>query len=184
MVLVAILMTVILPFSDMIDHYQLTDKFSPLVTLLLMLLLQIIYPKTQRWTPARGDTAVIMGTGAGFAFGSWLNYYFGIIRGPPLPPPYSIMWPGYKVFGLALLRAIIGILCIVATRAFFKSVTYAVLCFVMRADTRDLKSRQNLFIEIPSKLITYCAIGFVITYVAPFVFRLLYIERETMFTEV
>lgn len=177
-------MTVILPFSDMIDHYQLTDTYSPFVTLALMLLLQYIYPKTERWTPARGDTAVIMGTGAGFAFGSWLNYHLGIIRGPPLPPPYNIMWPDYRVFGLALLRAIIGILCIVATRAFFKSMTYAVLCFVMRVDASDFKSKQKLLIEIPSKLITYCAIGFVITYVAPFVFRLLCIERETMFTEV
>ncbi|KFM73456.1 Sphingosine-1-phosphate phosphatase 1, partial [Stegodyphus mimosarum] len=171
LVLVAILMTVILPFSDMVDHYQLTNTYSPLVTIGFMLLLQIIYPKTERWTPARGDTAVIMGTGTGFALGSWLNYRLGVIRGPALPPPYDIMWPDYRVFGLALLRAIIGISCIVATRAFFKSVSYAIFCFVMRVDSSDLKSRQKILVEIPSKFITYTAIGFVITYVAPFVFR-------------
>ncbi|XP_054713474.1 sphingosine-1-phosphate phosphatase 2-like [Uloborus diversus] len=184
LILVAVLMTIILPFSDMIDHFQLTDPYSPLITIAVMLLLQIIYPKTERWTPARGDTAVIMGTGTGFALGSWLNYRLGVIRGPAIPPPYNILWPGYRVFGLALLRAIIGISCIVATRAFFNSVTYAVLCFFMKEDRRDLKSKRKLLVEIPSKFITYCAIGFVITYVSPFVFRLLYIERETMFTEV
>ncbi|PRD26322.1 UNVERIFIED_CONTAM: Sgpp1 [Trichonephila clavipes] len=125
-----------------------------------------------------------MGTGTGFALGSWLNYRLGVICGPAIPPPYMIMWPGYKVFGLALLRAMIGISCIVATRAFFKSVTYALLCFVMRVDSRDLKSRQKILVEIPSNIITYTAIGFVITYIAPFVFRLLCIERETAFTEV
>lgn len=182
--LVAILMTITLPLSDFIDHYQLTNPYSPLVTVAFMLILQIAYPKTERWTPARGDTAVIMGTGTGFALGSWLNYRLGVIRGPAIPPPYMIMWPGYKVFGLALLRAMIGISCIVATRAFFKSVTYALFCFVMRVNSRDLKSRQKILVEIPSNIITYTAIGFVITYVAPFVFRLLCIERETAFTEV
>ncbi|XP_015927970.2 sphingosine-1-phosphate phosphatase 2 [Parasteatoda tepidariorum] len=182
--LVAVLMVIILPFSDYIDHFQLTNKFSPLITIAFMLFLQVTYPKTTRWTPARGDTAVIMGTGTGFALGSWLNYSLGVIRGPPIPPPYSILWPGYKVFGLALLRAMIGISCIIATRAFFNSITYGLLCYVMRVDPRDLKSRQKLLVEIPSKFLTYTAIGFVITYVSPFVFRLLNIERLTMFTEV
>ncbi|GIX91559.1 sphingosine-1-phosphate phosphatase 2 [Caerostris extrusa] len=182
--LVAVLMAMIFPFSDFIDHYQLTNPYAPLVTIAFMLLLQIIYPKTERWTPARGDTAVIMGTGTGFALGSWLNYRLGVIRGPPIPPPYMIMWPGYKVFGLALLRAIIGISCIVATRAFFKSVICALLCFVLRVDSKDLKSKQKIIVEIPLKFITYTAIGFVITYVSPFVFRLLCIERATAFTEV
>lgn len=184
LVLVAILMLLIFPISDAIDHFQLTYTYSPLVTISVMLLLQITYPKTECWTPARGDTAVIMGTGTGFALGSWLNYRLGVIRGPALPPPYDIMWPDYRVFGLALLRAIIGISCIVATRAFFKSVTYAILCFFMKVDSKDLKSKQKILVEVPSKFITYCAIGFVITYVSPFVFRLLHIERETMFTEV
>lgn len=180
----AILMSVILPFSDFIDHYQLTNPYSPLITVAFMLILQLIYPNSNRWTPARGDTAVIMGTGTGFALGCWLNYSLGFIRGPALPPPYMIMWPGYKVFGLALLRAIIGISCIVATRAVFKNLTCALLCFVMRVDSRDLKSKQKVLVEIPSKFITYVMIGFVITYVSPFVFRLLCIERETAFTEV
>lgn len=184
LVLVALLMLVIIPFSDELDNFLLTNPYSPLVTVAIMILLLSVYPNSRDWTPARGDTAVIMGTCAGFAIGSWLNYRLGVIRGPGLPPPYKILWPDYGVIGLALLRAIIGILCIVATRAFFKTITYAILCYLLRLDANDLRSRQKTIVEVPYKFITYTAIGFVITYIAPCVFRLLNIERVTMFTEV
>lgn len=184
LILVSVLMLVALPLADIVDHFQLTNPYSPLVTLSILILLAVFYPKSDRWTPARGDTAIMLGTGGGISIGSWMNYQFGIIRGTGLPPPFPIMWPDYSVVGLALLRASIGILCVVATRAFFKSITYAIVCYIVKLNPNDIKTKQRVAVEVPHKFITYVCIGIGVTYLCPFVFRLLCIERITMFTEV
>lgn len=184
LILVICLLAIAFPMANMIDHFQITNNYAPLYTLAVFTLLAYLYPKSDRWTPARGDTTVIMATGAGFSTGSWLNYQLGIIGRPGIPPPYQIIWPDYNVIGLAMLRASIGILCIVATRAFVKSFVTWLVCFMMKLNPRDAKTKQKPIVELPSKFITYFCIGIVITYLCPFVFRLLSIERITMHTEV
>ncbi|XP_013781285.1 sphingosine-1-phosphate phosphatase 1-like [Limulus polyphemus] len=180
--LVTLLMVVLLPIIDTMDSFFLTHRFSPLVAILFTMLLVVFYPSSDRWTPARSDTAIILGSGAGLIVGAWLNYKLGIICGPGLPPPYQILWPDYHVVGLALLRASIGISCIVATRAIFKSMLYAVICNILKVDAQNLKTKHT--VQVFFKYLTYSAIGFTITYLSPVVFRFLNIERITMFTEV
>lgn len=184
LVLVSLLMVIIIPLVDFIDHFQLTCIYSPLVILSASITMAIIYPKSDRRSPARGDTTVILGTGAGIYLGAWLNFQLGIIRGPGLPPPYQIIWPDYTLIGLALLRASIGILCVVASRAFFKSLSYAIVCYVLQLDPNALETKQKTVVEMSYKFITYTTIGIMITYISPIVFRFLNIERITMFTEV
>ncbi|UYV64454.1 SGPP1 [Cordylochernes scorpioides] len=179
-----ILMGVIVPLVDVLDYYQISWAYSPVFSNLVLTVLAFIYPKSPHWSPARGDTTVIIGTAAGVQLGSWLNFQLGIIRGPGLPPPYRILWPGYRVLGLAGLRASIGILCIMATRAFVKSIGFALLCSWHRLDPNDRQTRRRATVELPIKFLTYLAIGFVMCSTAPMVFRFLHIERVTMFTEV
>jgi len=142
------------------------------------------YPKSDRWSPARGDTCVMMGSGAGILLGSWLNYQLGIIKGPGLEPPFPIMWPGLSVFGLAILRAAIGILCLLAARGLGKLVVFTIVCYIRKLDPRDPKTRIRASVEVPYKLITYLGMGLTITFLSPLIFRFLNIERATMFTEV
>ncbi|XP_023227373.1 sphingosine-1-phosphate phosphatase 1-like [Centruroides sculpturatus] len=184
LVLVSLLMIIVVPLVDYIDHFQLTCVYSPLVILSASVAMAILYPKSDRRSPARGDTTIILGTGAGIYLGAWLNFQLGIIRGPGLPPPYQIIWPDYTLVGLALLRASIGILCVVASRAFFKSLSYAIVCYILRLDPNALETKQKTVVEMSYKFITYTTIGIMITYISPIVFRFLNIERITMFTEV
>lgn len=125
-----------------------------------------------------------MGAGAGILLGSWLNYQLGIIKGPGLPPPFPIIWPGFQVFGLALLRAAIGIIAIVSARALGKLVVFSIVCYVRNLDPTDPQTRVKASVEVPYKLITYLFMGFTITFLSPLIFRMLNIERVTMFTEV
>ncbi|XP_054154486.1 sphingosine-1-phosphate phosphatase 2-like [Oppia nitens] len=184
LLLTALLMIIIIPLVDAIDHFHLTSLYSPLITIPLIVFLSTVYPKSDRWSPARGDTCIIMGSGAGILLGSWLNYQLGIYKGPSLPPPFPILWPGYEVIGLSLLRLSIGILCIIAARAFGKVLVFSLLCYIRNLDPRDPKNKIRVSIEIPSKVITYMAMGLTITYLSPVVFRFLNIERVTMFTEI
>lgn len=177
-------MAILIPFIDIIDHFTLTSPIAPPTILVVSILMIIFYPDAGHWTPSRGDTILIIGVGAGVTLGSWLNYQWGIIRGPPMPPPYKIIWPTYEMMGLTALRTCIGILVVVATRAFFKSITYALVCYLLKLDPRDKKSRQVSLADTTSKFITYTAIAFNVTYLSPAVFRFMNIERLTMFTEV
>uniref|UniRef100_T1GYT9 Uncharacterized protein n=1 Tax=Megaselia scalaris TaxID=36166 RepID=T1GYT9_MEGSC len=61
----------------------------------------------------------------GLQIGAWLNYQLGYLVTPNSSPPYDIIWPNYQMFGLLLLRTILGLCCIVATRALSKSICYA-----------------------------------------------------------
>ncbi len=180
----AFLMIIIIPLVDAIDQFHLTSPYSPFITIPLIVLLATFYPKSDRWSPARGDTCVIMGSGSGILLGSWLNFQLGIIKGPPLPKPFPILWPGYGVIGLSLLRLSIGILCLVAARAIGKLFVFSVLCYIRNLDPRDPKTKIRVSVEVPCKVITYMAMGLTITYLSPVVFRFLNIERVTMFTEI
>jgi len=184
LVLASLLMLILVPLVDMIDHFHLTSPYSPFITIPVIVAMAKFYPKSDRWSPARGDTCVIMGAGAGILLGSWLNYQLGIIKGPGLPPPFPIMWPGYQVCGLALLRAAIGILCIVSARGLGKLAVFSIVCYMRNLDPSDPKTRVKTSVEVPLQLITYLGMGFTITFLSPMIFRLLSIERVTMFTEV
>lgn len=184
LILAAMLMFILVPLVDFIDQFHLKSPFSPFVTIPLIVSMAKFYPKLERWSPARGDTCIIMGAGSGILAGSWLNYQLGIITGPSLPPPFPIIWPGFNVFGLCLLRASIGILCVIAARTTGKLLVLSIVCYIHKLDPRDPNTRTRASVEVPYKLITYVAIGISITYVSPCIFRFLKIERETMFTEV
>ena len=75
----------------------------------------------------------------GLQLGGWIGYQMGSIRGPPIKPPYSIIWPSYEMLGLSLLRTIIGLITVVATRAIAKSVSYA----AMRGVVSTLRSKEK-----------------------------------------
>ncbi|KAG0727911.1 Sphingosine-1-phosphate phosphatase 1 [Chionoecetes opilio] len=191
LVLVSGLLAVMLPWVDTLDHLALTHPASPAITITLTIAMVVCYPATDRWTPARGDTTVIVGVGCGSLLGSWVNYQLGIIRGPSLPPPYTVLWPTLNMVGLSMLRTSLGLVVIVAVRAIFKSLSFATICALLQVRAEDymnrsgsLTSQRRLVVELFYKFITYIAIGFTIVYTGPFTFRLLGIERPTFYTEV
>lgn len=191
LVLVSGLLWAMLPWVDTLDHLALTHPASPLITIILTIAMVVCYPATDRWTPARGDTTVIVGVGCGSLLGSWVNYQLGIIREPSLPPPYTVLWPTLNMVGLSLLRTSLGMVVIVAVRAIFKSLSFATICALLQVRTEDyvnksgsLTSRRRLVVELFYKFITYIAIGFTVVYTGPMTFRLVGIERPTFYTEV
>lgn len=83
----------------------------------------------------------------------------------------------------------IGLCCIVATRAFFKWASYMTACALLRLDRsemkhRDVSNRRQTFVELSYKFITYFAVGIDTVYLLPNAFRLLGIERPTFYTEI
>uniref|UniRef100_A0A0P4WHW6 Phosphatidic acid phosphatase type 2/haloperoxidase domain-containing protein n=1 Tax=Scylla olivacea TaxID=85551 RepID=A0A0P4WHW6_SCYOL len=191
LVLVSGLLVIMLPWVDTLDHLALTHPASPLITIILTIAMVVCYPATDRWTPARGDTTVIVGVGCGSLLGSWVNYQLGVIREPSLPPPYTVLWPSLNMVGLSLLRTTLGMVVIVAVKAIFKSLSFATICALLQIRAEDyvnktggLTLRHRLVVELFYKFITYIAIGFTVVYTGPMTFRLVGIERPTFYTEV
>ncbi|PNF35891.1 Sphingosine-1-phosphate phosphatase 1 [Cryptotermes secundus] len=185
------LMVPVVPLVDALDHYLLTSHWSPAILLITAICLVVFYPSSDRWTPTRGDTTMVLSVCVGVHVGAWTNYQLGVLSESPDSPPYAIIWPSYEMLGLSALRTVIGFCCIVATRALCKSASYATVCTLLRLNSRELqqsqnsiKNRQKITVELSYTFITYALLGFNTVYLLPSVFRLMSIERPTFYTEI
>ncbi|XP_067009815.2 sphingosine-1-phosphate phosphatase 2 isoform X2 [Anabrus simplex] len=191
LILALLLMVPLVPIVDALDYYLLTGRWSPFILLLISILLVVFYPSSDRWTPTRGDTTIVLSVSVGVHIGAWINYQLGNMRVSPLTPPYAIIWPSYSMLGLGALRTVIGFCGIIATRAMCKSASYATICALLRLNSKELKqsedsieNRQKILVELSYKFITYILLGFNTVYLLPNVFRLIGIERPTFYTEI
>lgn len=190
-VLALILMVPVVPLVDALDHYLLTSHWSPAILLLVAICLVVFYPRSDRWTPTRGDTTMVVSVCVGVHIGAWTNYQLGVLSESPDSPPYAIIWPSYEMLGLSALRTAIGFCCIIATRALCKSASYATVCTLLHLNSQELQrsqnsieNRQKITVELSYKFITYALLGFNTVYLLPNVFRLIGIERPTFYTEI
>lgn len=140
---------------------------------------------------SRGDTALTVSVCAGLEIGAWLHYILGDFQPPANPPPYEIIWPSYAMLGMLLLRTVLGLCCVVATRAFGKSLSYAFVCFLLGRDKNELRQSENtlqnknkIIVELSYKFFTCGMIGFNTQYLLPNVFKLLRIGRPDFYTEI
>jgi len=190
LILATLLLFIVLPIVHYGDYFLLSSPLAPSVTVSLSVLAIWFYPGSDKWTPARGDTTVVLGSYLGTHLGNWLNFQVGIIQGVPVPPPYPILWPTFHQYGQTLLRVIIGGVIGVATRAVFKPLSYLTACYILETDTHTLKqqeyhvrNKKKLAADLFYKFLTYMAIGFNVCFVAPIVFRVLGCERPSFYTE-
>lgn len=128
---------------------------------------------------------------AGLQIGAWINYQLGDMVPPTTPPPYDIIWPTYPMLGLIVLRTILGLCCVLATRAIAKSISYAVVCAVLGKDKNELRNsantlenREKIIVELCYKYFTCGMIGFNTAYLLPNVFKLIGIGRPDFYTEI
>ena len=186
-----LLLGVLLPIAEVSDNYMLSDPYAPLAIITATALVVAFYPASDRWSPAREDSTAILGGWTGIRLGFWATYQAGFLRGPPVPPPYPILWPAFEQYGHMLLRLAIGGVIVIASRAVFKPITYLAVSALFGADGRALKRQRNCIenklkirVNIVSKLVTYAFIGINMITMAPVVFKVIGCERSTFFTEV
>lgn len=185
-ILLAILLMVpLVPLVDRTDMFLLTSRWSPLILLSGSILILVFCPKSEIWTPTRGDTATVISVCVGIHLGAWANYQLGQMSEPTSPPPYKVIWPSNEMMGLIFLRSALGFSCILATRAICKSAGYATLC-LLGLSTAPLDSPSSLrnTVDLIFKYITYILIGFNTVHLLPSTFKLLSIDRPTFYTEI
>uniref|UniRef100_A0A8C5JMI6 Sphingosine-1-phosphate phosphatase 2 n=1 Tax=Junco hyemalis TaxID=40217 RepID=A0A8C5JMI6_JUNHY len=168
----AVLLVLLYPAWDTIDHLLLTSPFCPLVSIVVPLVLCYNYPKLDYYSPTRGDTTTILGAAAGATVGFWLNNQYaapahtGTSAQPGLPLASSAV-----VFVLA--RFFTGILVVLLARWLTKSAVLAVLGCRYQFPMGDLQARRRLEVEVPYKFVTYSCVGFTATVLVPLLHQLL-----------
>lgn len=136
---------------------------------------------------------MIISVATGILIGSWLNYQTGAFQPPDLSStrPYGIIWPTIDMLGLMVLRTVIGLCCVIATRAFGKSIAYAFVCMLLGRDQNEVKAsestlenRDKVIVELSYKFFVYSIIGFNVSCLLPNVFKMLNIGRPEFYTEI
>lgn len=136
---------------------------------------------------------MIISVATGVLVASWLNYQLGALQPPGITStrPYEIIWPTQRMLGLMILRTILGLCCVIATRAVGKSIAYAFVCMLLGRDQNEVKAsestlenRDKIIVELSYKFFVYSMIGFNINFLLPNVFKLLNIGRPDFYTEI
>ncbi|XP_023582037.1 sphingosine-1-phosphate phosphatase 1 isoform X2 [Trichechus manatus latirostris] len=167
-----LILAVFYPFVDLIDNFNQTHKYAPLIIIGLHLALGIFSFTLDTWSTSRGDTAEILGSGAGIACGSHVIYNMGVVFDPSLDilpltrPPITV-----TLFGKAILRILIGMAFVLIVRVVMKKITIPLACKIFSIPCDDVrKARQHMEVELPYRYITYGMVGFSITCLVPYIF--------------
>ncbi|XP_044773877.1 sphingosine-1-phosphate phosphatase 1 isoform X2 [Neomonachus schauinslandi] len=167
-----LILAIFYPFVDLIDNFNQTHKYAPLIIIGLHLALGIFSFTLDTWSTSRGDTAEILGSGAGIACGSHVTYNLGLILDPSLDilplarPPITV-----TLCGKAILRILIGMVFVLIVRDIMKKITIPLACKIFNIPCDDVrKARQHMEVELPYRYITYGMVGFSITFLIPYIF--------------
>ena len=168
---------------DTIDIYLTQHWSSPIILISIIILLGLIYPKSNNQSPSRGDTCVMISGSGGVYIGSWLNYKLGIIRQVTLTLPFQINYPTSDELATIIIRTIIGLLVVVLFRFGGKHTIMAILKKSLHIDPNHMDNKHITLVEVPVKIFTYISVGFAIAFASPFVFHYLSIMRTSMIVE-
>lgn len=184
------LMIPLVPLIDITDHYFLTNGWILSILIILTIVTIIYYPSSDRWTPTRGDTTMVVSVTSGVHFGSWLNFTTGALSESLLSPPYEINWPTYQTLALIIFRTIFGFCCVIFLRGVCKSLSYSAMCAILRINSKDLiksenslKNKNKVIVDLFYKYVTYFMVGFNIAYLMPKIFSIIGIGRNTFYNE-
>ncbi|XP_043975383.1 sphingosine-1-phosphate phosphatase 2 isoform X3 [Gambusia affinis] len=157
----AVLILLTYPFWESFDSFQLTSPLSPIIALSLLLFLSYTYPELDHYSTTRGDTTIILGVCAGCSVGYWANVQLGdtFELREPLPVPLP------TVTGLSVARgagrSLLGVVALVGTRQIMKKLSLDALYSWYNVPKTDKNARRRKEIEVPSKFVTYTAVGLV-----------------------
>ncbi|XP_060030845.1 sphingosine-1-phosphate phosphatase 1 isoform X2 [Erinaceus europaeus] len=167
-----LILAVFYPVLELIDNFNQTHKYAPLIIIGLHLALGIFSFTLDTWSTSRGDTAEILGSGAGIACGSHIAYNLGLMVDPSLDmlplarPPVTV-----TLLGKAILRILIGMGFVLIVRFIMKKTTIPLACKIFSIPCDDIrKARQHMEVELPYRYITYGMVGLSITFFVPYIF--------------
>lgn len=166
------------PTLDSIDRFYMSGHWAPLVILVSHVGLGLVAFSLDSWSTSRGDTAQALATGAGVALGTYFNYQLGLLADVPLASlPLTVPHISGSLVVLSVLRFLVGVAVLLATRMLMKAVTVPFLCRVSGLPADNVRlARQHMRVELPYRYLVYTAVGFCCVSVVPLLFRVLNLD--------
>ncbi|XP_061560888.1 sphingosine-1-phosphate phosphatase 1-like [Phycodurus eques] len=159
---------------DKIDDFYMTHAYAPLVIVVSHVGLGLVAFSLDSWSTSRGDTAQALGTGAGAALATHVNFRLGLTADPPassLPLAAPSLVAGAAA--RSLLRFAVGVAVILLTRTAMKALAIPFLCRLAGLPADDVRrARQRVAVELPYRYIVYSVVGFTCVCVVPLFFKL------------
>ncbi|XP_072750715.1 sphingosine-1-phosphate phosphatase 2 [Anoplolepis gracilipes] len=188
--LTIVLMIPLVPLVDITNSYIITSFCLSVILTIVGIAVIVYYPLSNKWTPTRSDTTMVVSVTAGIHVGAWLSYYTGILSASLISPPYHIVWPTYSMFGHLILRTVLGFSTIIATKVLCKYLSYTIVCAILRINYKELmkcqdysENRNKVFVDLIYKYVACFMIGIITVYLLPQVFSMIGIERPAFYTE-
>ncbi|XP_020773017.1 sphingosine-1-phosphate phosphatase 1-like [Boleophthalmus pectinirostris] len=172
-----LILAVLQPFLERIDTFYMMGNYAPLVILVSHVGFGLVAFSLDSWSTSRGDTAQGLGTAAGVALATYLNYQLGLLEDYPLSSLPLILPPlSAALVVRSVLRFLVGVAVLLVTRMGMKAVTIPFLCQVYGLPLDDVRgARQLMRVELPYRYIVYSVVGFSCVTVVPLLFSLLYL---------
>lgn len=190
LILAIALMIPLVPLVEMTNFYIITNVWSLAILIAISIATIVYYPCSDKWTPTRSDTAMVVSVTAGIHAGSWLSYCTGALSTSLLSPPYNIVWPTAFTLGHLILRTVIGFAGVMATKVLCKFLSYITTCAILGVNWRELikcqdySGNQNkVFVDLVYRYISCFMIGMNTVYFLPHTFSMIGIERPRFCTE-
>lgn len=162
------------PLLDTIDTFYMTGHYAPFAIVISHVGLGLVAFSLDSWSTSRGDTAQALGTGAGAALATHVNYQMGLLLDPPLSSlPLNLPSVSFHAVVFSMLRFLVGVSVLLITRMAMKAVTIPSLCRVFGLPSDNVRqARQHMRVELPYRYVVYGVVGFTCVCVVPLVFRL------------
>ncbi|KAK7907838.1 hypothetical protein WMY93_016450 [Mugilogobius chulae] len=170
-----LILAVLQPLLERIDTFYMTGDFAPLVIVVSHVGFGLVAFSLDSWSTSRGDTAQGLGTAAGVALATYVNYQLGLLDDYPLSSlPLTLPALSAALVVRSVLRFLVGVVVLLVTRMGMKAVTIPFLCQVYGLPADDVRrARQLMRVELPYRYIVYTVVGFNCVSVVPVLFSLL-----------
>ncbi|XP_072298530.1 sphingosine-1-phosphate phosphatase 1 [Eucyclogobius newberryi] len=170
-----LILAVLQPLLETIDTFYMMGDYAPLVIAVTHVGFGLVAFSLDSWSTSRGDTAQALGTGAGAALATYVNYQLGLLEDYPLSSlPLALPPLSAALVVRSVLRFLVGVAVLLVTRMGMKAVTIPFLCRVHGLPLDDVRrARQLMRVELPYRYIVYSVVGFSCVSVVPLLFSLL-----------
>ncbi|KAK3723607.1 hypothetical protein QZH41_019320 [Actinostola sp. cb2023] len=167
LILAIVLLVIVVPMLDIAtEAWILSSPSSPIFMVAIPMAMCIIYPTPPMQTDTRADTTMVVGTCVGAMLASWARYAPTRVPDPYVGTPFLISFPGPDRIMTMICRFILGILIVVPSRSFMKSLIHTVLPRLLPKSSHNSKGNKEI-IELVHRFVTYSFVAFNVVFVVP-----------------
>lgn len=182
LILSGVLLPPTLAFVHVTDRVLLQNPYAPLLVMFVTLIAIIFFPCPATWSPSAVTALDVLACYQGAHLGQWALFQLGIIQMQYRPYwSLEIQYPAPVDVGIMIVRILVGGLISGLVHIFVKISSLKVASALLKDAKKDIKYTNSRMI---SKFLTWLSTCFSVSFLAPLLFNVLGIARQSSWKEV